>query len=135
MTKNPLIPVSIGRGGEVLVFASLTGVFGVFAVLMTVVNTIAMGFARQGREGSDFTIFTSLAFLGGIAFVGVSGVVAQRFGYATLFSSCAGLCLLGGALFLILFGRKNAALDASFYSAKGKAGKDAALLLDKSGSS
>jgi dipeptide/tripeptide permease len=81
---------------------ALAGVYISFAILVTVLNTVAMSLARQGREGTDFTVFLSLAFLGGMISMGLSGVVAQNFGYAFLFSLSAGLCFLVGVIFTCL---------------------------------
>jgi dipeptide/tripeptide permease len=47
-------------------------------------------------------VFLSLAFLGGMISMGLSGVVAQNFGYAFLFSLSAGLCFLVGVIFTCL---------------------------------
>jgi MFS family permease len=98
-----LIVASMGLGGSACLHAGLAAIIAVFAVLMTVLNTVAMDFARRGREGSDFTLSLSVAFLGGMICAVLSGVVAQTFGYAALFACSAMLCLGVCALFLLLY--------------------------------
>ncbi|WP_265822657.1 MFS transporter [Geovibrio ferrireducens] len=89
-----LVPVASGKGGAYLIQAAMCTVFVSFSLLLTVFNTIAMDFARSGREGTDFTLFMSVTFFGGMFIAGISGVVAQYFGYETLFILCAFICLL-----------------------------------------
>ena len=95
------IPVSAGRCAHIMIFASLTGIYAVFAMLITVLNTTAMGFARMGREGTDFTLFMAISFVGGMLCVGASGIVAQIFGYAALFAGSAVLSILSCGVFAL----------------------------------
>jgi hypothetical protein len=103
-----LIPVASGWGGNIFLYLSLGGICSIFAALMTVLNTLAMDFARPGRGGSDFTMFISLSFFGGMICISISGLVAQTFGYAALFAGCAGLYVLLLVLLLWLYrGRRE----------------------------
>ena len=70
-----------------------------FGILSAALNTMAMGFARPGSEGSDFTVLASVAFAGGMLPMAAAGFVAQRFGYNTAFTCSGVLCLAVLALF------------------------------------
>ncbi|QAR33511.1 MFS transporter [Geovibrio thiophilus] len=89
-----LVPVASGNGGIYLIQVAMCVVFISFSLLLTVFNTIAMDFARKGREGTDFTMFMSVTFFGGMFIAGISGAVAQYFGYVILFLLCSFICLL-----------------------------------------
>ncbi len=97
------IPVAMEKGGTFFLYGSLIGIHVIFAMLMTTIYTIAMDFARQGREGTDFTVFTCLAFIGGMICMALSGLVAQRYGYTVLFACSAALCLAVCGLSLRLY--------------------------------
>ena len=106
-----LVPVAAGKGGVYLIQVSMCTVFISFSLLLTVFNTIAMDFARSGREGTDFTLFMSVTFFGGMFIAGISGVIAQHFGYEALFVLCAFICLLVYLMLLNLF-RKGGITEA-----------------------
>lgn len=88
---SSFIPISLGSSSDAIVYGALAGIHMAFAMLITVLYTIAMAFARPGREGSDIALVMSFSFIGGIAFVAVSGVVARIFGYPALFATTAAL--------------------------------------------
>lgn len=100
-----LIPVTSKIGGAVLIQFVLLMIFISFSTLMTVFNTIAMDFARTGREGMDFTMFMSLTFLGGTIVATGSGALADRIGYQGLFATASVLCIVVLFLFINLFRR------------------------------
>ncbi|KIX12769.1 MFS transporter [Dethiosulfatarculus sandiegensis] len=102
LTCLNLAAASFPASSRAMVVWALAGIYISFAIISTVLNTVAMSLARLGREGTDFTAFLSLAFLGGMIAMGLSGMIAQRFGYAFLFAMCAGLCLLPVVVFTCL---------------------------------
>lgn len=95
------IPLARGQGGDLAVFVALAGIHAVFAMLGTVLNSVAMEFARPGRGGTDYTLFTSIPFAGAMICVGASGLVAQRFGYVTLFAGAAVLIFSALGIFFV----------------------------------
>ena len=82
----------------------LWGSYGMAAVL---VYTLAMDYARKGREGTDFTIQTVIAQLSGIGIVSVSGKIAHNAGYSSLFLFELGLACLSLIYVLIVFRKKE----------------------------
>jgi MFS family permease len=85
-------------------FALLWGSYGMATVL---VYTLAMDYARKGKEGTDFTIQTVIAQLSGILIVMLSGKIAHHFGYSNMFLFESVLACLSLIYIFIVFRKKE----------------------------
>lgn len=64
----------------------------------TAAYTVMMDYSRPATAGSDFTLQTSVIFLGSILGMVVGGAIAQTSGYVTVFIVSVGVALLGALL-------------------------------------
>jgi len=78
----------------------LVGKLRLSAVL---VNTVAMDFLRDGREGTDFTLQTVIAHLSSMLIAVCSGKVADLLGYSGLFLVETGLAVISLVYILVFF--------------------------------
>ncbi len=71
---------------KLTLIASIMALWSAYALSMVVVYTSSMDCARQGREGTDFTLQTVLTHLGSMIVAMMSGKVADMMGYEGMFS-------------------------------------------------
>ncbi len=64
---------------------SVMALWSAYALSMVVVYTSSMDCARQGREGTDFTLQTVLSQLGSMLVAMLSGTIADMMGYEGMF--------------------------------------------------
>ena len=67
------------------VYLSMAVIWTCYGMSSVAIYTISMDFAREGREGTDFTIQIVITHLSGIIMAIVAGNVAEHFGYSNLF--------------------------------------------------
>jgi predicted MFS family arabinose efflux permease len=120
-----MLPLSLGFTNLVYIFASLGISVNAFAFLLTAINTIAMDHARTGREGCDYSLQIAASFLGGSVLSGISGIVAQDYGFICLFSGLFILSLFVLGLTQRLWPPKKAALSRQAEKRLAKAGSTA----------
>ena len=89
-------------GGIVLMWTS-------YGMATIVVYTSAMECVRPGREGTDFTVQTVLTHLSGIIMAGLSGAVADHFGYYGLFLAEVIIASISLVYIILLFRKPHAA--------------------------
>ena len=89
-------------GGIVLMWMS-------YGMATIVVYTSAMECVRPGREGTDFTVQTVLTHLSGIIMAGLSGAVADHFGYYGLFLAEVIIASISLVYIILLFRKPHAA--------------------------
>lgn len=89
-------------GGIVLMWTS-------YGMATIVVYTSAMECVRPGREGTDFTVQTVLTHLSGIIMAGLSGAVADHFGYHGLFLTEFVIATVSLVYIILLFRKPYAA--------------------------
>ena len=89
-------------GGIVLMWMS-------YGMATIVVYTSAMECVRPGREGTDFTVQTVLTHLSGIIMAGLSGAVADHFGYYGLFIAEVIIASISLVYIILLFRKPHAA--------------------------
>ena len=89
-------------GGIVLMWTS-------YGMATIVVYTSAMECVRPGREGTDFTVQTVLTHLSGIIMAGLSGAVADHFGYHGLFLTEVVIATVSLVYIILLFRKPYAA--------------------------
>ena len=89
-------------GGIVLMWMS-------YGMATIVVYTSAMECVRPGREGTDFTVQTVLTHLSGIIMAGLSGAVADHFGYHGLFLAEVIIASISLVYIILLFRKPHAA--------------------------
>ena len=89
-------------GGIVLMWTS-------YGMATIVVYTSAMECVRPGREGTDFTVQTVLTHLSGIIMAGLSGAVADHFGYHGLFLAEVIIASISLVYIILLFRKPHAA--------------------------
>lgn len=88
-------------GGIVLMWMS-------YGMATIVVYTSAMECVRPGREGTDFTVQTVLTHLSGIIMAGLSGAVADHFGYYGLFLAEVIIASISLVYIILLFRKPHA---------------------------
>lgn len=89
-------------GGIVLMWMS-------YGMATIVVYTSAMECVRPGREGTDFTVQTVLTHLSGIIMAGLSGAVADHYGYHGLFLAEVIIASISLVYIILLFRKPHAA--------------------------
>ena len=100
--------ISINAHPEIqLLYIGILLLWGSYGMATVVVYTLAMDYARKGREGTDFTIQTVIAHLSGIGVVLISGKIAHHAGYTNLFLFEFGLACLSLIYVLIAFRKKE----------------------------
>ena len=90
-----------------LLYIGILLLWGSYGMATVVVYTLAMDFARKGKEGTDFTIQTVITHLSGIGIAMLSGKIADRFGYSNLFLFEFGLACLSLIYVLLVFRKKE----------------------------
>lgn len=77
-----------------------------YGMATIVVYTSSMDCVRPGREGTDFTVQTVITHLSGVLVALLSGFIADKFGYHSLFALEVVLALLS-LLYILVFFRKE----------------------------
>jgi len=90
-----------------LLYVGIILLWGSYGMAAVIVYTLAMDYARKGREGTDFTVQTVIAQLSGIVIVMISGKIATHSGYTNLFLFEFGLACLSLIYILIAFRKKE----------------------------
>ena len=90
-----------------LLYIGIFLLWGSYGMATVVVYTLAMDYARKGKEGTDFTIQTVITHLSGIVIVVISGKVAHFVGYTNLFLFEFGLACLSLVYVLLVFRKKE----------------------------
>lgn len=83
--------------------------WGVYGMINVAIYTLAMGWARSGNEGTDFTIQLVINQLGALFIAGHSGIIAKWFNYQGLF--IVELVLVSLILFYVIFVYKDGTRD------------------------
>lgn len=71
--------------GTFEVYLGMGFIWCCYGLSSVAIYTISMDFAREGREGTDFTIQIVVTHLSGIIMAMIAGNVAELFGYSNLF--------------------------------------------------
>jgi PAT family beta-lactamase induction signal transducer AmpG len=81
-----LILPTLGYLQPVFLWTAVLAGGGMSGAVHAVSYAFYMHYARQGSEGSDFTLQNALSFLIGSMFMPFGGMIGDRFGYMVLFS-------------------------------------------------
>jgi len=90
-----------------LLYIGILLLWGTYGMATIVVYTLAMDYARKGKEGTDFTIQTVIAQLSGIGIAMLSGKIADHAGYSNLFLFEFGLACVSFIYVLLVFRKKE----------------------------
>jgi len=90
-----------------LLYIGILLLWGSYGMATVVVYTTAMDLAREGREGTDFTIQTVIFHASGVGIAALSGWVADHTGYSKLFLFEFGLACLSLIYVLLVFRKKT----------------------------
>ena len=90
-----------------LLYIGILLLWGSYGMATIVVYTLAMDYARKGKEGTDFTIQTVISQLSGIGIAMLGGYIADRAGYSKLFLFEFGLACLSLIYILFVFRKKE----------------------------
>ncbi|MDO4706793.1 MAG: MFS transporter [Porphyromonadaceae bacterium] len=77
-----------------LIFLGIAGLWSVYALSNVYLYTMSMGHVRKGSEGTDFTLQTIVAQLGGMLFSAGVGGWGDALGYPVVFGTIAIFALL-----------------------------------------
>ena len=77
------------------------------SMVLTVTYTIMMDKSEPSTAGTDYTIQVSVSYLGGIAAIAISGVIAEVFGYEKLFAISIMLSLISIVMIAKVFQEKE----------------------------
>lgn len=81
-------------GSSYYIWMSVCLLWAIYGGIMVGVYTLSMLSVRSGREGTDFTLQTTLAQLGALVLSASSGLMVDLMGYVAFFLLEGGLCLL-----------------------------------------
>lgn len=98
--------ISMGTPTKFALIAAIMLLWSSYGMGTVVVYTSAMNHVREGREGTDFTIQTVITHLMGIVIAIFSGLIADRWGYTSMFTLQTGLSLLS-LLYVVFVLRKK----------------------------
>jgi MFS family permease len=90
-----------------LLYIGILLLWGSYGMAAVIVYTTAMDLAREGREGTDFTIQTVIMQFSGIGIAALSGLIADNFGYSNLFLFEFVLACISLIYVLIVFRKKE----------------------------
>jgi MFS transporter, PAT family, beta-lactamase induction signal transducer AmpG len=93
------LPIARGVVDLPIVYAANIGLQMFASMGYTAIATVMLAKSEPATAGTDYTIQTSLIYLGGILAMVVGGSIAQNFGYQVMFIVGASLCLL--SIFLV----------------------------------
>lgn len=101
--------VMLGTPTTAMLYVGIVLMWMSYGMATIVVYTSAMECVRPGREGTDFTVQTVLTHLSGIIMAGLSGAVADHFGYYGLFLAEVIIASISLVYIILLFCKPHAA--------------------------
>lgn len=101
--------VMLGTPTTAMLYGGILLMWMSYGMATIVVYTSAMECVRPGREGTDFTVQTVLTHLSGIIMAGLSGAVADHFGYYGLFLAEVIIASISLVYIILLFRKPHAA--------------------------
>lgn len=101
--------VMLGTPTTAMLYVGIVLMWMSYGMATIVVYTSAMECVRPGREGTDFTVQTVLTHLSGIIMAGLSGAVADHFGYYGLFLAEVIIASISLVYIILLFRKPYAA--------------------------
>ena len=101
--------VMLGTPTTAMLYGGIVLMWMSYGMATIVVYTSAMECVRPGREGTDFTVQTVLTHLSGIIMAGLSGAVADHFGYYGLFLAEVIIASMSLVYIILLFRKPHAA--------------------------
>jgi MFS family permease len=101
--------VMLGTPTTAMLYGGIVLMWMGYGMATIVVYTSAMECVRSGREGTDFTVQTVLTHLSGIIMAGLSGAVADHFGYYGLFLAEVIIASISLVYIILLFRKPHAA--------------------------
>lgn len=100
--------VMLGTPTTAMLYGGIVLMWMSYGMATIVVYTSAMECVRPGREGTDFTVQTVLTHLSGIIMAGLSGAVADHFGYHGLFLAEVIIASISLVYIILLFRKPHA---------------------------
>ena len=101
--------VMLGTPTTAMLYGGIVLMWMSYGMATIVVYTSAMECVRPGREGTDFTVQTVLTHLSRIIMAGLSGAVADHFGYHGLFLAEVIIASISLVYIILLFRKPHAA--------------------------
>lgn len=101
--------VMLGTPTTAMLYGGIVLMWMSYGMATIVVYTSAMECVRPGREGTDFTVQTVLTHLSGIIMAGLSGAVADHFGYHGLFLTEVIIASVSLVYIILLFRKPHVA--------------------------
>lgn len=95
--------ISLGHATNAYIYSGVILLWITYGLATVVVYTTAMDLAREGREGTDFTLQTVLTHLSGMILAVLSGHIAQRTSYTGLFIFGVSLSLISFIYNLVFY--------------------------------
>ena len=95
--------MSFTTPGTAALYVAIFCLWASYGLSSVLVNTVAMDFLRDGREGTDFTLQTVITHLSSMIIAVFSGKIADSFGYSGLFLAETGLAVISLIYILVYF--------------------------------
>jgi len=97
--------LSLTTPGTIALYVAIFCLWASYGLSSVLVNTVAMDFLRDGREGTDFTLQTVITHLSGMIIAVCSGKIADCLGYSGLFIVETALAVTSLIYILVCFKR------------------------------
>lgn len=97
--------LSLTTPGTIALYVAIFCLWASYGLSSVLVNTVAMDFLRDGREGTDFTLQTVITHLSGMIIAVCSGKIADCLGYSGLFLVETALAVASLIYILVCFKR------------------------------
>jgi MFS family permease len=97
--------LSLTTPGTIALYVAIFCLWASYGLSSVLVNTVAMDFLRDGREGTDFTLQTVITHLSGMIIAVCSGKIADCLGYSGLFLVETALAVTSLIYILVCFKR------------------------------
>ncbi|WP_321437811.1 MFS transporter [uncultured Bacteroides sp.] len=97
--------LSLTTPGTIALYVAIFCLWASYGLSSVLVNTVAMDFLRDGREGTDFTLQTVITHLSGMIIAVCSGKIADCLGYNGLFLVETALAVTSLIYILVCFKR------------------------------
>jgi len=97
--------LSLTTPGTIALYIAIFCLWASYGLSSVLVNTVAMDFLRDGREGTDFTLQTVITHLSGMIIAVCSGKIADCLGYSGLFLVETALAVTSLIYILVCFKR------------------------------
>ncbi|BEG99036.1 MFS transporter [Bacteroides sedimenti] len=95
--------LSLSTPGKLMLYVAIFCLWASYGLSSVLVNTVAMDFLRDGREGTDFTLQTVITHLSSMIIAVFSGKLADCLGYSGLFLIECGLAVSSLIFILVSF--------------------------------